>query len=333
MRCGRRLLAVSALLLAGAASPRAAPLHGVHQQRYCMGTMVDIVAYHPLRADAEAAVARALDECVRLDQVMSHYRQDSGLSALLRDGRRHFTRVDPALYEIVRESLVFSRLSAGRFDITVGPLVRAWRNAGIEGRPAPAASLADARACVGFELIEMRPPDQIRLQSDCAELDLGAIGKGYAVDRAIEILRAADIRHAMVNAGGSSIAAVGTSPGGNGWPVLLGGRAGARVLILRDASVSTSQQQLAPLSSDKAAAGEIVDPRTGAPVSRPGAVIVVAPRATIGDGLDTTLLLMSISEGSDLLSHFPGAAAFWVSDDGRIEKTVGGSSLEISDAR
>src|SRR5688572_21311865 len=90
---------------------QAQPLDAVHKQRYAMGTMFDIVVYHPSREEAERAVAKAIDEIFRLDQVMSHFDADSDLSKLIREGRRREVTVEPSLYEVIQESLKFSRLS------------------------------------------------------------------------------------------------------------------------------------------------------------------------------------------------------------------------------
>ncbi len=230
-------------LLTLTASPRTESLAAVSRQRYAMGTMFDIVVYHASRRDAERAIEDAMTEIVRLDGVMSDYKADSGLSRLNREGHGGAVPVDPSLYAVVAESLVFSRRSSGAFDVTIAPLLKAWRKAAEEGRQPSADEIAQARRCVGYGHIDLVAPDRIGFRSDCLEIDLGGIGKGYAVDRAMAILEAAGIRHALVNAGTSSIAAIGAPPGKDGWPVLLGG-AGSReqVLLLRDNSVSTSQQ-------------------------------------------------------------------------------------------
>jgi FAD:protein FMN transferase len=110
MRSGNRLgLPVALVLLVLAASARADTLSLVHQQRYAMGTMFDIIVYHSSRPDAERSIERAMDEIVRLDQVMSHYKADSNLSKLNREGGSGFIVVEPSLYEVIKESIWFSQ--------------------------------------------------------------------------------------------------------------------------------------------------------------------------------------------------------------------------------
>jgi FAD:protein FMN transferase len=275
----------------------------VHKQQYCMGTMFEVLVYHGSRPGAERAIDQVMAEMVRLDRVMSHYKSDSNLAKLVRDAHNTFVQVDPDLYEVLRESIAVSRRSAGRFDVTVAPLVHMWREAEAEGRRPSEAQIAALAPCVGYEKIDIEPPDRIRLRSDCLEIDLGGIGKGYAVDRAIAILKSAGIQQALVNAGGSSMSAIGAPPGQDGWPVRLGGGESARELLLRNSSLSTSEQN-----------GEIIDPQTASPTTSNMTITVSAPSATLADALSTTLLLMSAGERATLLEQYAGVTVVNLSD-------------------
>lgn len=300
-------------------------LVAVHRQRYAMGTMFDIVAYHPSRSEAERAITRAMDEIGRLDRVLSHYTSDSDLSRLIREGRRGFVGVEPSLFEVIQESILFSRRSNGAFDVTIAPVVKAWRNGHAAGRSPTAFELSEARRCVGYEKIEMAPPDRVRFRSDCLEIDLGGIGKGYAVDRALAVLKTAGIRRALVNAGSSSIASIGCPPGRAGWPISLGrGASGRRTLLLRDSSMSTSQQS---------PSGEIVDPGTGMPAVNPLTISVVSPSATVSDALSTTLLLLSVKDGRAVLAAFSDVSALWTSAAGDLEAGYREAVLSFEDAQ
>jgi thiamine biosynthesis lipoprotein len=274
----------------------AQPLSPVHQQRYAMGTMFDIVVYHGSTRDAMRAVDQAMDEISRLDRVMSHFRPDSEVARLVRDARQAFVAVDPSLVEVIQESILVSRRSTGKFDVTIGPLVKMWKAANSTGRMPSAAEVSDARRCVGYDKIEIDDRARIRVRSDCMEIDLGGIGKGYAVDRAMAVLRSAGIRRAVINAGGSSIAAMGSPPGEDGWPVRVGSVSGTE-LRLHDNAISTSEQN-----------GEIVDPHTAAPALSRSMVTVAAPRAALADALSTTLVMMSVDDGAKLLEQFAGVS-------------------------
>ncbi len=296
-----------------------------------MGTMFDIVAYHSSPADAERAVARALDEIVRLDQVLSHFKTDSDLSRLIREGRTGFASVDPSLFDVLEESIALSRRSGGKFDVTIAPVLRVWKAAHAEGRRPSPPAIANARRCVGYDKIEIREPNLIRLHAGCVEIDLGGIGKGYAVDRAIEVLSSAGIRHAMVNAGTSSIASIGAPPGQKGWPVVLSANvSGGRTILLRNESVSTARQTFVPLALEPGELGGILDPRTGHPIENRMTVNVVAPRATLSDALSTTLLMLSRAEADTLLGEMEDVSAMWFSEAGELTGAYRESRLQPS---
>jgi thiamine biosynthesis lipoprotein len=314
--------ASAAALLSVSVVAAGEPLAAIHQQRYSMGTMFDVIVYHESRSDASSAAAAALDEVVRLDRVLSHYRDDSDLARLVRGGRGPFVEVDPALYEVLEQSLRFSQLSGGRFDVTIAPLLKVWRTAIANQRRPTATEVEAARRCVDYRQIELAPPNRVRLASDCIEIDLGGIGKGYAVDRAMAILKAAGIRRALVNAGGSSILALGAPPGRSGWPVSLGGERGPEVLVT-DRSVSTSQQGRLALPFAPGSFGEIVDPAAGAPLDRDGTVSVAAASATESDALSTTLLLLSPGDGKRVLTQIAGVSAVWMSPTAAVQTTYG----------
>jgi thiamine biosynthesis lipoprotein len=309
----------------------------VQLQRYCMGTMVEIVAYDESREHAERAVERAMQEIVRLDQVLSNFKQDSDLSKLNREGRRGLVRVDASLYEVIEQSVAWSRRTGGRFDVTIAPLLRTWKQAYEAGHPPSEQEVAAVKPCVGSEKIEIAPPDRIRFRSDCLEIDLGGIGKGYAVDRAIAILKAEGIQRALINAGGSSIGAVGTPPGKSGWPVRLGAPvSGRNVLLLRDSSMSTSQQNPRPFAFAAGSFGEIFDPRTGAPVEGRTAVTVVTPSGTTAEALTKALLMMRPEDAPKLLESLPDVpdvSALWMSPAGELKAAYRAAQLPLADSQ
>ena len=326
--------AIALVLLMRTASAQSEPLSPVHLQRYCMGTMFDVIAYHAPRADAERAIRDAFAEIARLDQVLSDFRPDSDLSKLVREGPKGFVAVESSLYEVLQQSILFSRRSGGKFDVTIAPLLRTWKEAHARGHRPSDADIDAARRCVGYEKIEVAAPDRIRFASDCVEIDLGGIGKGYAVDRAIAVLKAAGVQHALVNAGISSIAAIGAPPGRTGWPVRLGASVSGRTtLLLRNASISTSRQNFLPFRSEAGAFGEILDPQTGAPAASRLSVSVVAASGAVSDALSTTLLILSSGEGARLLEQFGDVSALWMTADGKLQSSYRSSQLVLSGSR
>jgi thiamine biosynthesis lipoprotein len=304
----------------------------IHVQRYSMGTMFDLFVVPTPQVDAQRAIDDAWSEIERVDRVLSTFKAESDVSRVNRTHPTEFVSVDPLMVDVASRSIAFWRDSGGTFDITIAPLLRIWKKAYAAGRPPSPDAIEAARACVGSEKIETAPPDRIRVLSPCVELDFGGIGKGYAVDRAIEVLRARGITKALVNAGGSSIGAMGAPPGEAGWPVQLAAPvSGRRVLLLRDASMSTSQQRPHEFASSPKTFGEILDPRSGTPIDGSTAVTVVTDNGAAAEALTKALLMVPPSEASDRLARFPPFAALWITEHGKLTAAFNTSRLELSD--
>lgn len=334
MRWSRHLTALLPLIFATQVCAQIASNQpGIHSQKYAMGTVFEIVTYDRANRRATAAIDEAFHEIERLDDVMSNYKPRSELSRLNRNAHFHPQTVSRDLYRVIEQSLEYSRLSAGEFDISVGPLVDLWK-AQQRGEQAVTPDAENkARECVGFKSIHLLPPNQVEFRSPCLRIDVGGIGKGYAVDRAAEILRSQGIHNALINAGGSTVYAMGTPPEQSGWTIELRDPSGTvrpRV-VLKDSSVSTSEQTPPALLSERSG-GHIVDPQNGAPSKNSGAVSVVARTATASDALSTTLLLIAPGPGKALISALPGTAAVWISPEGRADTASNGAVIMTSAA-
>ena len=302
----------------------------VHKTKYVMGTVYEIAAYDESPARASAAIDKAFAEIVYLDGVLSNYKPESDLSRLNREGHFHAVKVPADLYRVIEESLRYSRISGGEFDISVGPLVDLWK-AALRGEHTPTAQeQAKARACVGYEKIKLKPPDEVEFESPCLRIDVGSIGKGYAVDRAVEILRANGIQNALVDAGQSSIYAMGAPPGQKAWEVHLRDPSGRvdPAVMLSENSVSTSEQTPGSLLGNQTA-GHIIDPENGKPLETKYALSVVVKTGTASDALSTTLLLVGPEKGKAIVKQLPEAAAIWVSADGATETVSTGPEIRL----
>jgi thiamine biosynthesis lipoprotein len=324
---------IAGLLLAiFSASSAAAPeltMQLFHKQKYIMGTVFEVVVYDTFAAHADQAMDAALEEIVRLDWVMSDYKPDSELSRLNRTAHFQAQSVSTDLYRVMTESLRYSKLSDGKFDVTIAPLADRWK-AVLRGKPVPSPEEEQAlRACVGYEKVQMIPPDQIEFHSPCMRIDLGSIGKGYAVDRAAEILRARGIKIALINAGGSTFYGIGAPPGSAGWLVHLrdpSQKIDPQVTLCEN-SVSTSEQTPKSLLGNEPA-GHIIDPQDGMPLKTSYALSVVATTGTASDALSTTLLLVGPEKGKGLVEGIKDAAAIWVSAEGHTETASSGPQIQ-----
>jgi thiamine biosynthesis lipoprotein len=330
MRFDKRWATALVLLFAsfGSSQQSVGRQHLVYKKKYIMGTVFEIAAYGESTEEISRAIEKAFQEIVRMDDLMSNYKPESALSILNRSARFHTEKVPPDLYRVIERAVEFSRISNGKFDITIAPLVNLWK-AALSGDSLPsAAQQRQAQACVGYEKIVFVPPDQIRFDSSCLQVDLGAIGKGYAIDRAAELLRSLRVQNAYLNAGGSTIVTIGAPPGQAAWLVRLRDPSHKinPYVMVRDGSVSTSEQT-EPSLLGRESAGHIIDPATGKPLESPYAVSVIAPNGTLSDGLSTTLLLIGPTEGKSLVNHTADVSAIWISPAAQVETASNGAQI------
>ncbi|MGE5054594.1 MAG: FAD:protein FMN transferase [Acidobacteriota bacterium] len=329
MRFNRRWIAALLLFLSTAASVQSTTQPRlVLQKKYIMGTVFEIAAYDPSSQHASTAIDQAFQEIVHVDDELSNYKPESSLSKLNRSAHFHAETVPSDLYRVIEAAVQFSKLSDGKFDISVAPFVNLWK-AALSGDAEPTLEQQqETKACVGYKKIEFIAPRQISFRSPCMQLDLGAIGKGYAVDRAAEVLRASGILNALINAGGSTMLAMGAPPGQSAWLVHLrdpSHRIDPQVM-LKDESVSTSEQTT-PSLLGKNSPGHIIDPETGQPVQTEFAVSVIAKTGMMSDSLSTTLLLLGPAQGKVLIARMGEVSAIWIAPDSRLETVMNGPQI------
>ncbi len=271
------LLSLVPLWLAGAEKLR------ISSSLDAMGTTFTIVAYDEDRLKLEAAVEAAFEEVRRLDSLLSNYKRDSEWSRVNREAGAGPVRVSGELFALLSACVDYSRRSGGAFDITVGPLVKTWGFFKGQGRLPHRAEIRDALARVGWEALELDAAAQtVRFARPGMEIDPGGIGKGYAVDRVVAVLRTAAISSALISAGGSSIYAIGAPPGQPGWKIKIRHpKSPSRTIeetVLRDESMSTSGSYEKFFVAGGKLYTHIFDPRTGFPATGAVSVSVVAPK-------------------------------------------------------
>lgn len=290
-----------------------------------MGVAWTVSLYAPSATAAEEAVAAAHAEVRRLEQVLSDYLPDSELSQLSATAPTQSpVSVGDDLWQVLTRSVFLRNASGGAFDPTVGPLTTLWRRARRSGRLPLPERLAGARRAVGPDTLVLNPGNQaVALTRPGMRLDLGGIGMGYAIDRALNVLRDRGITAAMIDASGD-IGVTGPPPGTAGWRVEVDplGRRGSRqatadksdplVLTLADAAVTTSGDAFQAVEIDGVRYSHIVDPRTGLGVVGGSGVTVVAADATTADALATTLSVLGPTAGLPLVEQTPAAAARFV---------------------
>ncbi len=324
----RRAAASLALLaLAGAAAPVPAAQERVFvRSRYLMGTPVEIKARGADEAASQAAINAAFDEIARLERLMSHWRDDSQVARINAEAGKAPVPVAPEVFEVIRRAQGASRVTGGAFDITVASMSALWRIDGENARVPSREEIRKALVNVGWRHVHLDARARtVYLDAPGVRIGLGGIAKGYAVDRAIGVLRAHGIRSAILTAGGDT-ALLGRD-GDHLWRIgIRHPRATERTIAWFDAAdttVHTSGDYERFLMVKGRRYGHILDPSTGWPASRARSVTVVAKDGTLGDALATGIFVMGPEQGIRLASSLPGIEALIVDSKGNVTMTPG----------
>jgi thiamine biosynthesis lipoprotein len=266
------------------------------------------------------AGSQALDEVEVLEERLSHYRPDSEIGDLNQRAASEPVRVSPWLMRVLKGAIDLAEFTGGAFDPTMGALIQCWgffRGGG--AMPADADVAAAAEQC-GYRYLELdETASTVRFQKAGLKLNLGAFGKGLAVDRMVEVLRELRVEAALLHGGTSTLFAMGAPPGETAWEVgLVDPRDPERRLgtvRLNDRALSTSGDYRQFFEHEGVQYSHIIDPRTGRPAQGTRSATLLAGNAADSDGLSTSLFVRGGTEAQRLVSERPEIGAILVSED------------------
>lgn len=303
-------LVLCLLAFAPAAPP---PLVTVARARFLFGTIctTQVTAGG---ASAEQATEAAFAALRQAEARFSNYQPESEVTRLNRLGSGTWP-VSKALATLLRTGLALRDASGGLFDLGVWPLMALWQRCAAEDRLPTAEEIAQARAAGDTGRLHLdETTSAVRLEAPGCPVDVSALVKGYAMDRAVEALRAAGVMRAVVNAGGQVFA---LAEAGSPVPVeVVDPRHAERVvarLAVANRSVATSSQSENGWTIQGRRYGHLLDPRTGWPrAPRCVSATVVAPAGAAADGYATVAALLGPEEGRRFIAAHPGAEALWL---------------------
>jgi thiamine biosynthesis lipoprotein len=249
-----------------------------------MGSTYSIALYGYDRVRMEAAADAAFDEVRRLDELLSNYRPESEWSQVNLHAAEKPMKVSPELFQLLSECVEYSQESDGAFDISVGPLMKVWGFYKGSGHLPHRPEISAALTKVGYRHIHLdRAAQTVWFDRVGVELDPGGIGKGYAVDRMVDVLRKNGVQIALVAGSGSSIYGMGAPPAEpKGWRVDIrdpkDSHKTSTEVFLKDTSMSTSGSYEKFFRAEGRTYAHIMDPRTGYPAQGSVSVSVIAPR-------------------------------------------------------
>jgi len=306
------VVAVLLLLMLYAGIAGRQPVRVDSGYRVVMGTFSRVVVVAPSEKAGRACLREAFEVQRRIESRMSYHRSDSELNEVNRRAAEGPVPVSALTFDVLQKAIYFSELSAGAFDVTVGPLVDLWRAAADANAPPSDAELAAARSKIGYDKLIL-DEGQMTVEFAVAgmKLDLGGIAKGFAIDKTLETLRQGGALGGMVDIGGD-IRCFGRPPEGQDyWRIGLQeptkvsddpvpGRA-LLVLQLSDGAVTTSGDYRRFTEVGGQRQSHIMDVATGRGAARLASVTVIAPDATTADALATAVSVLGVEKGLALI--------------------------------
>ena len=292
-----------------------------------MGTRVNFVAVTSERCDetrARAAIDRAIAEIKRLESLMTTWKDDSEVSRINQSAGRTADRVGPETLGVIDKSLWMSGRSGGVFDITFEVMHGLWRfDQDVDPHPPSASAVAERRKLIGYRhVIVDREKSTVFLDDPKTKISLGGIAKGYAIDRAAEVLLADGVEDFLAQAGGD-LYVHGHRADGSAWiagvrdPRGPEGSYFARMAV-EDHAFSTAGDYERSFMKDGKRYHHIIDPRTGYPATASRSVTIWAKDAFTADAVDDAVFILGPTKGLALVESLDGVGAVIVDKDNKV---------------
>ncbi len=291
----------------------------VGDARPLMGTEVSVFLWHEDPVQGRQLIDAVFQEAMRIDKLMSTYKETSEISIVNRDAAEGAVAVGPELFRLVQQALDISVLTRGAFDITYDSVGQHYD---FRERLKPdAATIAKARRAIDYHLVELDDTaSTIRFLREGVRINLGGIAKGYVVERGAMLLARAGVENAVVTAGGDT-RLLGDR---RGRPFMIGirnPRDDSEVAIsvpLENEAISTSGDYERFFDEDGVRYHHIITPSTGTPAGGVHSASVFGPDAVMTDALSTSVFVMGVDLGMTLLAGLPDYEGIVIDDQGRI---------------
>ncbi|MBX2818011.1 MAG: FAD:protein FMN transferase [Saprospiraceae bacterium] len=300
-------------------------LYGQHTEKKAlslMGTDFEITVVARDQQKAQEAILMATTEIKRIESLISSWDPDSQTSLINQQAGIAPVAVDAELFNLIKRSLAISQLTDGAFDISFAGTDKIWSFDGKEHAMPSQATISESVSRVGYEKIQLDDSARtVFLPEKGMKIAFGAIGKGYAADRAKQLLQGNGIEAGIINASGD-LASWGMLPEGKPWTVAITNPLNPDhafgVLPIHEGSVVTSGNYEKYALIDGLRYAHIIDPRSGLPSRGIVSATVFCGRAELGDALATSLFVIGVSTGLDRINQMPGVECIIVDDNGTI---------------
>ena len=271
-----------------------------------MATRFEVALHGASEATLRAAAEEALAEIGRLEAVLSLYQPTSEIAHINARGAQEPVPVSPEVFALLEHCAALGEQTQGAFDITLAPLMRCWRFMNDTGAVPADDEIQTARAQCGWPQLQLNPAKStVQLATEGAMLDLGSVGKGYALEQAGALLLENEFEHFLIHGGTSTVCARGTQADGAPWRIAVehpdADRPPLNVVDLANESLSVSGiGGKSFIDEHGVEQGHVIDPRTGLPAQSARVAAVVCDSATVSDAWATALLVepgLTLPEG------------------------------------
>jgi thiamine biosynthesis lipoprotein len=300
----------------------------IRRSRLMMGTVVEIMAGGLKTSKLETAVDAAFAEIARLDKLLSRHHQGSDVSHLSVDGNG--SKVAAETVEVLALGLDVAQRSGGAFDLTLGRLKALWGFDTEAPRIPGHEELAAALAGIGPTALSLQG-QQVWKRTPGLQVDLGGVAKGYAVDRAISVLKQHGVSSAAVNAGGDMYL-LGQRPQ-RAWRIGIQHprqkESVLETLQIRDQAVVTSGDYERFFEQEGVRYHHIFDPNSGLPAQGCQSVTIITGSVALGDALATAVFVLGPEAGLQLLAQYPDTEGLIVAADGTLHSSPGWARYRV----
>jgi len=272
--------------------------------------------------DADQAITTAVEEITRIERLISSWDDQSSTSAVNRMAGLQAVPVDSELMGLIERAQRLSILTNGAFDITYASMDRIWKFDGSVTVLPSKEEIKSSISKVGFNKIVLdKDNGTVFLKEKGMKIGFGAIGKGYAADQAMKLLKSMGIQAGIINASGD-LNAWGKQPDGSDWNIAitnpLNKTKAFGVLPISNRSMATSGNYEKFLTIEGKRYAHIIDPRTGYPTSGIVSVSIFAHKAELADALATSVFVMGIETGLNLINQIPDVECIIVDESGQL---------------
>jgi len=295
----------------------------VRRTQFIMGTLVEITVRN--QQNPHKIIDQAFEEMTRLEKLMSRKIPASEISKINAQPSGAPVSVSSEVLEVIERGIYWGQRSGGMLDISIDPLQKLWRFDEKHKAVPAQEDLAAAVSRVNFLDIEIADRT-VKLKKAGMSLNLGAIAKGYAVDRALSVLTQAGLKNALVNAGGD-LAAIGGPKDGQPWKIGLQHPRKPEAVIaelnLSGEAVATSGDYQKYFIRDGTRYHHILNPRTGWPAAEMISATVIAKNTMDADALATAVFVLGVQKGLALIEKTPEVEALLVTSSGKFRLSSG----------